>query len=60
MRKTRTSIKLLLVLGLTLQLTGCDNPKVYGSIGVSSYHGSSSYYGGSRVGGSIMIGGRIR
>ena len=60
MRKIKILVQLLLVLGLSSQLAGCDNPKVYGSIGVSSYHGSSSYYGGSRVGGSIMFGGRIR
>ena len=60
MTKLKTVLQLVLVLMLTSQLTGCDNAKVYGSIGVSSYHGSSSYYGGSRVGGSIVIGGRIR
>jgi len=38
-------------------VTACDNARVYGSIGVSSYGGS---VGGSRVGGSISIGGRIR
>jgi hypothetical protein len=38
-------------------VAACDNARVYGSIGVSSYGGS---VGGTRVGGSISIGGRIR
>ncbi len=42
---------------LLSHVTACDNARVYGSIGVSSYGGS---VGGSRVGGSISIGGRIR
>ncbi|MEE4361477.1 MAG: hypothetical protein V2I63_08120 [Pseudomonadales bacterium] len=57
-----------LLLVLTVPLSGCDDPQVYGSIGVSSYHGSGyygpgygpGYYGGGpRVGGSVVIGGRI-
>jgi hypothetical protein len=46
-------------------LAGCDDPQVYGSVGVSSYggggyYGRGGYYGGGpRVGGSISVGGRI-
>jgi hypothetical protein len=45
-------------------LTACEDPQVYGSIGVSSYggggyHGGGYYGGNPRVGGSISIGGRI-
>lgn len=58
-------VRLLLVASLVAcsgALVGCSGePKVYGSIGVSSgyssYHGRSS---GPRVRGSVSIGGRIR
>ncbi len=49
--------KLILVVVVCSSLGGCDEPQVYGSIGVSSYGGS---YGGMRTGTSISIGGRIR
>jgi hypothetical protein len=55
------AIKVLLIIGLCVSLTGCDDPQVYGSVGVSS--GYSSYgRGGSspRMHGSISVGGRIR
>ena len=51
--------QLVIALGLCSSLAGCDDPHVYGSIGVSSY-GGGYYGGGPRVGGSISIGGRIR
>ncbi len=60
MKHCKTLLRLLVILTFSTQLAGCDDPKVYGSIGVSSYHGSSGYYGGPRVGGSIVVGGRIR
>ena len=60
MKNTKTLLRLLVMLIFTTQLTGYDDPQVYGSIGVSSYHGSSGYHGGSRVSSSIVIGGRIR
>ena len=46
-------------------LSGCDDPHVYGSIGVSSGYGYGGYggyrgYGGSGVRTSISVGGRIR
>lgn len=49
------------VLALGFALSGCQDPQVYGSIGVSS--GYSRYgggWGGSGVHTSISIGGRIR
>lgn len=59
MRKALITITQALALAmLFLSLSGCDDPQVYGSIGVSSY-GGGGYYGGSRVGGSISVGGRI-
>lgn len=60
MKKTAGKIgKLLALLVLCSQLSACDDPQVYGSVGVSSY-GGGGYYGSPRVGGSISIGGRIR
>ena len=47
----------LLALVLSV-VAGCDDPQVYGSVGVSS--GFGSWGGGSRVHTSISIGGRIR
>lgn len=51
--------RLLVLAVLCAGIAGCDDPQVYGSIGVSSY-GGGGYYGSPRVGGSITIGGRIR
>ncbi len=55
--------KLLAIVVLCGSLASCDDPQVYGSVGVSSY-GGGGYYGGRygsspRVGGSISVGGRI-
>ncbi len=56
--------KFLTLIAICGALSSCDDPQVYGSIGVSSYggggYGRGGYYGGSpRVGGSISVGGRI-
>ena len=43
-------------------LASCEDPQVYGSVGVSSYGGGGyygGYRGGPRMGGSVSIGGRI-
>ncbi len=57
-------LKVVVVLLLTMSLTGCDDPQVYGSVGVSSgyssYGGYGRYGSGQRMHGSIRIGGRIR
>jgi hypothetical protein len=45
----------MLLLALVLSVGSCGDPRVYGSIGISSYGG-----GHPHVGGSISIGGRIR
>ena len=51
-----------LALALVLAtLSGCDDPQVYGSVGVSTGFGSSSWGGSNtRVHTSISVGGRIR
>jgi hypothetical protein len=57
------AVKLLLIIGLSASLTGCDDPQVYGSVGVSSgyssYGGYGRYNSGPRMHGSISVGGRI-
>jgi len=56
-------VKILLILGLSASLTGCDDPQIYGSVGVSSGYSSYGGYRGSsgpRMRGSISVGGRIR
>ncbi|MEH6606970.1 MAG: hypothetical protein V7711_15405 [Pseudomonadales bacterium] len=56
-------IKLMALIVLTMQLTSCSDPQVYGSVGVSSgYSSYGGYHGGSgsRMRGSISVGGRIR
>ena len=57
----------LLIVAMVLLLSGCDDPQVYGSVGISSgysnyggYHGGRYGYGGSGVRTSISVGGRIR
>ena len=52
-RLVRRSIILVLCLGLA----SCEEPRVYGSVGFSSYGGG---YGSPRIGTSVTIGGRIR
>ncbi|HUU73423.1 MAG TPA: hypothetical protein VMW70_12410 [Burkholderiales bacterium] len=54
---TQRLLKLFVFLLFLGHVTACDNARVYGSVGVSSYGGLG---GSSRVGGSISIGGRIR
>jgi hypothetical protein len=54
--------KLLALMVLCAGLSACEDPQVYGSIGVSSYGGGGyhgGYGGGPRMGGSVRIGGRI-
>lgn len=50
--------KLLALVVLCSGLSACEDPQVYGSVGVSSY-GGGGYRGGSRGGASVSIGGRI-
>jgi hypothetical protein len=54
----------MLVIGLSSFLIGCDDPQVYGTVGVSSgyssYGGHGRYNSGPRMRGSISVGGRIR
>jgi len=41
-------------------LAACDDVRVYGSVGYSSYNGYyGGYHGGPRYGTSVTVGGRI-
>ena len=51
--------KLTAILIATASLAGCDDVRVYGSVGYSSYHGHGGYYGGPGYGTSVRVGGRI-
>ncbi len=51
--------KLAAILIATASLAGCDDVRVYGSVGYSSYHGHGGYYGGPGYGTSVRVGGRI-
>ena len=59
MKRTVNTLRIALVAMLLASLSGCDDPQVYGSIGVSSGYGSYGGWG-SGVHTSISIGGRIR
>lgn len=48
---------LLLVIALAGAVASCEPPKVYGSVGYSSYGGGYGGYGG--YGGGVRVGGRI-
>lgn len=57
-------LRLLPVAAILLLVAGCEDPQVYGSVGISSGYGG--YYGGyggwgrPRMHTSISVGGRIR
>ena len=52
-------LRVLVLVGLSLGLSACEDPQVYGSVGFSSYGGGGYYRGGPAMGSSIRIGGRI-
>ena len=57
MQRLRWLVLILAVAGMS----GCDDPQVYGSVGVSTGFSSGHWGGsGSRVHTSISVGGRIR
>jgi hypothetical protein len=59
--KMKKLLRLVTGLALLLSLASCDDVRVYGSVGVSSYGGyhGGGYYGGPRYGSSISVGGRL-
>jgi uncharacterized lipoprotein YehR (DUF1307 family) len=53
-------IKLLAVVVVCSSLAGCDDVRVYGSVGYSGYNGYGGYHGGGpRYGTSVTVGGRL-
>ncbi len=48
--------KLTAILIACLSMAGCDDVRVYGSVGYSNYGG---YNGGGRYGPGVTVGGRI-
>ena len=50
------SAKLTVILIACLSLAGCDDVRVYGSVGYSNHGG---YHGGGRYGTGVTVGGRI-
>ena len=67
MRLLAKSFSLFSLLAAMALLSGCDDPQVYGSVGISSgystYHGYRGGYRGGYGNGvhtSISVGGRIR
>jgi hypothetical protein len=56
-------LSVVAVAAIMASLSGCDDPQVYGSVGVSSGYSSYGHYRGGynpRVRTSISVGGRIR
>jgi hypothetical protein len=54
------SVKFAAILAACLSMAGCDDVRVYGSVGYSSYSGYGGYGGyGSGYGTSVTVGGRI-
>ena len=58
-KRTRITrgLRVTLIVTLCSLFASCEEPRVYGSVGFSSYSGS---WGGGGVGTSVSIGGRIR
>ncbi len=51
--------KVAALLAICSSLAGCDDVRVYGSVGYSNYSGYGGYHGGPRYGTSVTVGGRI-
>lgn len=60
MRRVMVWLRLVLLSVLVLGLSGCSDPHVYGSIGISTGYSSWGHGGwGGGIGTNISIGGRI-
>lgn len=66
MKKTVKTLLAVSLFGTMTLLAGCDDPQVYGSVGVSSGYSSYNGYRGGHRGGygrgvrtSVSVGGRI-
>jgi len=54
-------VRVALLAALVGSLSGCNDPHIYGSIGISSGYGGGYHHGGwnSGISTSISVGGRI-
>jgi len=59
MKNVFVLIKIATVLAIGSSLAGCDDVRVYGSVGYSGYSGYGGYHGGPRYGTSVTVGGRL-
>ncbi len=59
MKKFIKLAQLTAILIACSSLAACDDVRVYGSVGYSSYNGYGGYYGGPGYGTSVRVGGRI-
>ncbi|NCF72766.1 MAG: hypothetical protein GWP67_04580 [Gammaproteobacteria bacterium] len=59
MKNVLVLIKIATVLAICSSLAGCDDVRVYGSVGYSGYSGYGGYHGGPRYGTSVTVGGRL-
>ena len=52
--------RLVVAIAICSSLAGCDDVRVYGSVGYSGYNGYGGYHGGGpRYGTSVTVGGRL-
>jgi hypothetical protein len=58
MKKALKLVKLMAVLTTCLAVAGCDDVRVYGSVGYSNYNGYNGYHGGG-YNTRVTVGGRI-
>jgi hypothetical protein len=58
MNTLKRFVRLITVLAICSSLAGCDDVRVYGSVGYSGYNGYGGYHGGGpRT--SVTVGGRL-
>lgn len=63
-QKLSRALRWSMLAGIALSLSGCEDPQIYGSVGMSTgyggYYGGYNGWGSPRMHTSISIGGRIR
>jgi len=57
MKKLVKIVKVGAILAACLSMSGCDDVRVYGSVGYSNYNGYGGH--GGHYGTSVSVGGRI-
>jgi hypothetical protein len=62
--KLRRGLRWPLLVAIGLSLSGCEDPQIYGSVGMltgyGGYYGGYNGWGSPRMHTSISVGGRIR